>query len=239
MDRLICVLVSLTLLTQAQAKEKMITGLWDVGYASSDVFSTSGSTIYRKPVFQTWLSLTNKTGLYVKMFATISIKEEVVTRPGDEADFFTGFTKNLKGIDLDTGYARYYPHDNNTGGDTNVVYLGTTFPAIWKVKSYASGEIDMRADRSIKASQPDLIYQVGLKPEIKLGRRKVVIDFSAGGSSRSGTVNFLRLAVSTAHTISGAIDITPQINFQRKLNDLEPGVENIVWVTIDCLLPMF
>ena len=226
------------------AEDVELHGSLNVGYFSHFVGGLTGAVIYDDPVLQQSVGITVESlGLYTKVWSSYSPESGFNKDFGDEVDYIIGIYRKIGKVGCDISYAFYNMYDmDDTTGDLHALALHLDLPEILFVNPYLTLEQDIPVDREIL--EGGFMYRAGVRYNASLPKSQVIVlDVSLGGhdgafGKRPETISYAKLAVSSTFRL-WKIDVTPMINFQKRLGYKVRGggaTESKIWYGLNCSL---
>ena len=215
----------------------------DLGYFSRYVYGMSGQTIYDHSVFQQSVTLTDApTGLYGQIWLSYSPKNGPNDDPGDEMDFVVGIYNSFHRVNFDVEYAFYDLQDMEVTRDGLHMLRLYLEPETdrFKIKPYVSIEGNIPVDDEIL--EGGFLYKMGARYQQELFGQTFDLDLSVGGNDGAyGTkpkwLAFAQFGVSTTFKV-WRFNVSPSINFQKKLGDNNEIAEDKVWYGVNLSIPL-
>ncbi|MFZ6006841.1 MAG: hypothetical protein ACOYU2_04195 [Nitrospirota bacterium] len=202
-----------------QAEKKFgLSGYLILDTYSSYVDKVSGESLYNGTVIQPRLAVfAEPWGVYLAIGSSNNLKG-FDKHSSNSIEYAVGIEKEIGIIKIDAGYG--YSDIKNSKGDVHYFYGTVEFrELIDKLSPYVSVELDLPVNKEIL--EGGFMYRAGAKYPVKISKQAIDIDLSVAGHDgiygyRPERISSARLTLSTLFKL-GQLELTPEINFQRRL----------------------
>lgn len=221
----------------AFAKEgAIVTGYFNTGIFNKYV--CSGALLHEHTVIQPAIGIAYEPfGFYAEVWGSYSSRGGWDSDAGDEIDYTIGWTPEYKGFKFDVGYSYFNLVGlKNTTGDIHDFFVSVTAPAIYGITPSVNLDFNLPQDKHIL--EGGVVYALNLEVEPEIFGQAVNIKGTAVGhdgvyGAEPELVSSLNLRLATTIAILDNLELTPEINFQKKIGkDVDDGgsSKDLIWL---------